>query len=121
MEPSAAASRAALPTTLTFDAVGRYGNDIEAAVYFCTLEALQNAGKHAGDDASAAVSVTDSGDALRFEITDDGAGFDMSTGAGNGHGFVNMADRLGAFGGRVDVTSAPGAGTTVVGFIPLTA
>ena len=40
--------------------------------------------------------------------------------ASAGHGFVNMADRLGAFGGRVDVTSAPGAGTKVAGFIPLT-
>ncbi len=116
----AAASRAALPTTVSFEAVGRYGNDIEAAVYFCTLEALQNAGKHAGDNASAAVSVKDSGDALCFEITDDGAGFDLSTGAGDGHGFVNMADRLGAFGGHVDVTSARGEGTTVIGFIPLT-
>jgi signal transduction histidine kinase len=63
--------------------------------------------------------VTDSGDALRFEIRDDGAGFDTSTGVGEGHGFVNMADRLGAFGGRVDVTSAPMKGTIVVGFIPL--
>lgn len=117
----AAAGRAALPTAVTFDGVGRYGNDIEAAVYFCTLEALQNAGKHAGADASATVMVTDSGEALTFEITDDGAGFDMSTGAGGGHGFVNMADRLGAFGGRVNVTSAVGHGTTVVGFIPLAA
>ena len=47
----AAAGRAALPTTVDFDGVGRYGNDIEAAVYFCTLEALQNAGKHAGHGA----------------------------------------------------------------------
>jgi signal transduction histidine kinase len=115
----AAAGRAALPTTVTFEGVGRYGNDIEAAVYFCTLEALQNAGKHAGAGASATVVVTDSGDALRFEIRDDGAGFDTSTGVGEGHGFVNMADRLGAFGGRVDVTSAPMKGTIVVGFIPL--
>ena len=117
----AAATRAALPTTVRLDGVGRYGNDIEAAVYFCTLEALQNSGKHAGDDASAVVTVTDSGDVLRFEITDDGAGFDMSTGAGEGHGFVNMADRLGAFGGRVVVTSTPTNGTTVVGYIPLAA
>ncbi len=116
----AAAGRAALPTTVKFDGVGRYGNDIEAAVYFCTLEALQNAGKHAGEGASASVVVVDSGDSLRFEITDDGAGFDTSTGAGAGHGFINMADRLGAFGGRVDVTSSPTKGTTVVGFIPLT-
>ncbi len=73
----AAAGRAALPTSLELDNVGRYGNDIEAAVYFCTLEALQNAGKHAGDGATATVHVTDAGGTLRFEIRDDGAGFEL--------------------------------------------
>ena len=99
----AAAARSALPTTLELDNVGRYGNDIEAAVYFCTLEALQNAGKHAGDGATATVRVSESDGVLRFEISDDGAGFEMSGDASqHGHGFVNMADRLGAFGGTVD-------------------
>jgi signal transduction histidine kinase len=116
----AAAGRAALPTTVDLVDVGRYGNDIEAAVYFCTLEALQNAGKHAGDDATAAVTVVEADGVLRFEIRDDGAGFDMSNGAAEGgHGFVNMADRLGAFGGRVEVVSAAGQGTTITGTIPL--
>jgi signal transduction histidine kinase len=116
----AAAGRAPLPTTVDLVDVGRYGNDIEAAVYFCTLEALQNAGKHAGAGALATVTVIGSDDVLRFEVHDDGAGFDMAGGtATNGHGFVNMADRLGAFGGRIEVTSAPGAGTTITGTIPL--
>jgi signal transduction histidine kinase len=116
----AAASRAALPTSLDLDNVGRYGDDIEAAVYFCTLEALQNAGKHAGEAATATVHVSDVDGVLRFEISDDGAGFEMVAGATNhGHGFVNMADRLGAFGGNVKVVSAPGAGTTIIGTIPL--
>ena len=82
----AAAGRAALPTTVEIDGVGRYGNDIEAAVYFCTLEALQNAGKHAGDGASATVNVAESDGELRFEIRDDGAGFeekDASTATGS--------------------------------------
>ena len=114
----AAAGRAALPTTVEFDSVGRYGNDIEAAVYFCTLEALQNAGKHAGDDASATVHVAEVDGMLRFEICDDGAGFEM-LGNAAGHGFVNMADRLGAFGGTIEVASAPGVGTTITGTIPL--
>jgi signal transduction histidine kinase len=114
----AAAGRAALPTTVDFDGVGRYGNDIEAAVYFCTLEALQNAGKHAGDDASATVHVAEVDGVLRFEICDDGAGFEM-LGNAAGHGFVNMADRLGAFGGTIEVASAPGVGTTITGTIPL--
>ncbi len=115
----AAAGRAALPTTVDLVDVGRYGNDIEAAVYFCTLEALQNAGKHAGEDAAATVTVVEADGVLRFEIRDDGAGFDPASGGAQGHGFVNMADRLGAFGGRVDVVSAVGEGTTITGTIPL--
>jgi signal transduction histidine kinase len=115
-----AAGRAALPTTVDLVDVGRYGNDIEAAVYFCTLEALQNAGKHAGEDATATVMVVEADGVLSFEIRDNGAGFDMSSGAaGGGHGFVNMADRLGAFGGSVEVVSAVGQGTTITGTIPL--
>jgi signal transduction histidine kinase len=114
----AAAGRAALPTSVELDGVGRYGNDIEAAVYFCTLEALQNAGKHAGADAAATVKVAEDDGVLRFEIRDDGAGFEMN-GRADGHGFVNMADRLGAFGGTVEVVSAVGQGTTITGTIPL--
>jgi signal transduction histidine kinase len=119
----AAAGRAALPTTVELDGVGRYGDDIEAAVYFCTLEALQNAGKHAGDGATASIRVGEIDGMLRFEISDDGAGFDarqrLDSGARLGHGFVNMADRLGAMGGTVTVDSAVGEGTTIVGVIPL--
>jgi signal transduction histidine kinase len=115
----AAATRAALPTSVDVEAPRRYGNDAEAAVYFCVLEALQNAGKHAGDGASAHVRVWEDGGDLRFEVDDDGVGFDTATGAGEGHGFVNMADRLGAMGGATNVRSAPGAGTTVSGVLPL--
>jgi signal transduction histidine kinase len=115
----AAATRAALPTTVDLVGVQRYGNDLEAAVYFCILEALQNAGKHAGAGATAQVLVTAAEGVLRFEVVDDGAGFDPAGATGDGHGFVNMADRLGAFGGDVHVRSAPGQGTTVTGTIPL--
>ena len=68
--------------------------------------------------ASATVNVAESDGELRFEIRDDGAGFERE-GRVDGHGFVNMADRLGAFGGTVEVVSAPGAGTTITGTIPL--
>lgn len=115
----AVAARAALPTTVQLDDVGRYTSAIEAAVYFCTLEALQNAGKHAGDGACAAVSVAEVDGELRFEIRDDGAGYDPATQVETGHGFVNMADRLGAVGGKVDVASTPLVGTTITGRIPL--
>jgi signal transduction histidine kinase len=55
---------------------------------------------------------------LCFDVEDDGAGFDATSDAILGHGFVNMADRLGAIGGTLDVVSAPGAGTHVKGHIP---
>ena len=59
--------------------------------------------------------------ALLFEVADDGAGFAMASGAQRGHGFVNMADRVGAFGGSLRVDSAPGRGTTIAGRVPLPA
>ena len=45
--------------------------------------------------------------ALRFRVKDDGAGFDATSDVVRGHGFVNMADRLGAIGGSLDVDSNP--------------
>jgi signal transduction histidine kinase len=115
----AAATRAALPTTVEVDGIARYGAEREAAVYFCVLEALQNAGKHAGAAATAAVRVWEGDGSLRFAVTDDGVGISAGEGAATGHGFVNMADRLGAFGGTLDVRSIPGQGTTVAGTLPL--
>jgi signal transduction histidine kinase len=115
---SAAAGRAALPTTIEADGIGRYPQGVEAAVYFCCLEALQNAGKHAGEGASAAIRLREEEHALLFEIADDGAGFDVGV-AGGGHGFVNLRDRVGAFGGMITVDSAPGEGSRIAGRIPL--
>jgi signal transduction histidine kinase len=113
----AAAGRAVLPTTVDAVDLGRYAQDIEAAVYFCCLEAMQNAGKHAGEDATVTVSLQQVDGELRFAVRDDGAGFDVGSRPG-GHGFVNMADRLGAIGGNAEVTSSLGKGTTVSGRIP---
>ncbi len=114
----AAANRAALPTSVRVADDTRHDSEIEAAVYFCCLEAVQNAGKHAGPDARIDVSVGRDGEALWFSVVDDGAGFDVAAG-GEGQGFVNMRDRLGALGGTLTVTSAPGAGSTVHGTIPV--
>ena len=111
----AAATRAAVATTVETSGIGRYGADMEAAVYFCVLEALQNAGKHAGESATVAVRVWEADGVLRFEVSDDGAGFDTTSASDEGHGFVNMADRLGAFGGTLTVRSQPAQGTTVTG------
>lgn len=115
----AAAGRSALYATVETEGTGRYSPEIESTVYFCCLEAIQNAGKHAGDDAELAIVVREAGGALVFEVCDDGAGFVPGPIGTLGHGFVNMADRLGAVRGRLTVESAPGAGTTIRGEIPI--
>jgi signal transduction histidine kinase len=114
----AAANRAVLVTDVNAD-VGRYPPDVEAAVYFCCLEALQNAGKHAGVGARITITVDECAGELCFEVADNGAGFDTTSNAVRGHGFVNMADRVGAIGGSLTVDSAPGSGTQVRGRLPL--
>jgi signal transduction histidine kinase len=115
---SAAAARASLPTRVDTDGIDRYPEDIEAAVYFCCLEALQNAGKYAGDGATATVQMREDEGGLMFAVIDDGRGFDVKARPG-GAGFINMNDRLGAIGGDLRVESTPGAGTKVSGIIPL--
>jgi len=114
-----AAGRAALPTEVDAEGLDRFSPEREAAVYFCCMEALQNAGKHAGDGAAAFVRVWEDGANLFFEVRDTGAGFDANGSLASGAGFVNMSDRVGAIGGTVSVASAPGAGTTVSGCIPI--
>jgi signal transduction histidine kinase len=112
-----AADRAPIAVTIDCDGTGRYRPELEAAVYFCCLEALQNAAKHAGEDARAAVTLAEDGGALKFEVSDDGRGFDaQETG---GAGLQNMTDRIGALGGELKIASTPGTGTRVAGVIPL--
>lgn len=115
---TAAARRAALPTWVEANGIGRYRPEIEAAVYFCCLEALQNAGKYAGEGATAQVRIRQESDALIFEVSDTGLGFDPKSKA-PGAGLTNMTDRLGAVGGTLRLESSPGAGTKVTGAIPL--
>jgi signal transduction histidine kinase len=115
---NAAGGRAALPTTVEADGVGRYNPDVEAAVYFFCMEALQNAGKHAGDGAEAQIKVWQDDGMLRFFVADNGAGFDPKHFTG-GAGFTNLSDRLGAIGGSFKLDSAPGEGTKLEGWIPV--
>ncbi len=115
----AQARKAALPVEIDADGVGRYPQDTEAAVYFCTLEALQNIAKYAGAS-RATVGLSCSGGSLRFTVTDDGAGFDTAS-TRHGTGLQGMADRLAALGGALDVRSRPGHGTTVSGELPVSA
>jgi signal transduction histidine kinase len=109
----AQAAKSPVPTSVDADDITRYPQDVEAAVYFCVLEALQNVAKYA-EASSARVRLAVSGDELRFEVADDGAGFDPGTKA-LGTGLQGMADRLSAHDGVLDVRSAPGAGTVVTG------
>ena len=113
----AAASRCPLPSTVDVELPGRYPEEVEAAAYFCCLEAMQNAGKYAGAGATLAVHVSGNDSTLCFQLVDDGVGFDTATTA-FGHGFINMQDRLGAIGGELQVESAPGKGTSVRATIP---
>ena len=112
-----AARRSGLPCSVEVDVPGRYPEQAETAAYFCCTEALQNAGKYAGDGASVTIKVCGAEGTLRVEVADDGAGFDTAE-HDEGHGFMNMRDRLGAIGGTLDVESAPGAGTRLVLSIP---
>jgi signal transduction histidine kinase len=111
------ARKAPLPVEIHADGVARYPQEVEAAAYFSCLEALQNVAKYAR--ASRAVVTLSDGDGwLRFEVADDGAGFDP-TRVGYGTGLQGIADRLGALAGTLSVTSSEAAGTSVVGTIPI--
>jgi signal transduction histidine kinase len=96
--------------------LARYPQEIEAAVYFCCLEALQNVGKYA-HATTATIELSATEDALSFVVRDDGVGFDPRVTA-KGSGTQNMADRVAAMGGSLTVESSPGEGTAVVGTIP---
>jgi len=113
-----AARRSVLPVRVEVDLDGRHLEQIETAVYFCCVEAMQNAGKHAGEHASVTVLVADAGGLLTFEVTDDGVGYSTAD-THRGYGLLNMADRVGALGGRLSIDSTPGSGTSVRGEIPL--
>ena len=96
----------------------RFTPELETAVYFCCLEALQNCAKHA-PGASVWVSLAKTGDdSLTFSVRDDGPGFDSAiVQAGSGH--QHLADRMAALDGTLIVHSAPGQGTTVSGCVPV--
>jgi signal transduction histidine kinase len=113
-----AAQRAAIPTTVEVDGATRYRPELEAAVYFCCLEALQNAAKHAGADAAATIRLAEIDRTVQFQVADNGSGFDPLT-ARASSGIQNMTDRVGALGGALEIKSSPGEGTTITGMIPI--
>jgi signal transduction histidine kinase len=111
----AQARRSPVPTTVRADGLGRYAPEVEAAVYFSCLEALQNVVKYA-EASSATVILAQSNGHLTFEVVDDGRGFDPAA-ERTGTGLQGIADRLGALHGEVTIRSEPGAGTRVRGRI----
>jgi signal transduction histidine kinase len=112
------ARASALSVSVRADDIGRYPRQVESAVYFTVLEALQNTTKYANAD-SATVSLTAVNGRLDFEITDDGHGFDTAT-VGPGTGLNGIADRVDEVGGSLTVSSDPGRGTTIAGTVPIT-
>jgi signal transduction histidine kinase len=110
------ARKATLPVQVDADGVGRYPQEVEAAVYFCCLEALQNVQKYAAAQ-RAMVKLEGSESGLTFAVIDDGQGFDAAT-VKRGAGLTNMTDRIDALGGRLEVSSTPERGTSVHGSLP---
>jgi signal transduction histidine kinase len=98
--------------------IDRYPAELESAVYYCCLEAIQNATKHGGPGVRISIELREDADGLSFEVRDDGPGFDASTASG-GMGLQNMHDRLGALDGRLSITRAGSDGTIVSAVIPL--
>ena len=94
---------------------------MEAALYFCCMEAVQNAAKHSGAT-QVTVRLRHVVGGWRLDVVDDGSGFDqgLAPGREGGAGLMNMRDRLDAVGGRVTVSSEVGRGTTVSAVGPVT-
>jgi signal transduction histidine kinase len=111
------ARRFAVPVELEVGAVARQPREVEGAIYFCCLEALQNVAKYA-EAGRVRVRVWSADSALAFAVEDDGKGFEPAT-VVRSSGLQNMRDRLEALGGSLQVTSAPGQGTTIQGRVPV--
>ncbi len=111
------AGKATVPVTVVANGLGRFPQDIEAAVYFCVLEALQNVQKYA-QPTRTTVSLECANRSLVFTVKDDGLGFNQRT-TRRGAGLQNMVDRIDALGGRLEISSHPGAGTSLRGALPL--
>jgi signal transduction histidine kinase len=110
----AVAARAPIPVKINLQGLRRYPASIEAALYFCCSEALQNAAKHGGPVTTVTVTAQADDRMLTLTISDTGRGFDPAT---EGNGLTNMTDRLSAIGGHLAIHTAPGRGTRVTASI----
>lgn len=112
---AALARKSSLPVAVDIDDIGRHPQQVEAAVYFCVLEALDNTVGHARAS-SAHLTLAEADGILEFTVTDDGVGFDAAAGS---IGVGGMSDRLDSIGGSLEIESSPGRGTSVRGSMPL--
>jgi len=113
----AQARKSSVPVAVDAEDLGRFPQEVEAAVYFSVLEALQNAAKYSEAN-RVTVSLEQRNGTLDFVVVDDGHGFDAAA-TMYGTGLQGIADRLGALDGALEVRSAPGSGTTVSGRLPV--
>ena len=114
-----AARATSVPVTVRASHVGRYPEQIEVAVYFSCLEALQNAAEHAGANAEVVITLWEREGRIMFELRDDGRGFDPES-IHQGRGLTNMRDRMEAVGGSLIFISTPRKGTRIHGEAPIT-
>jgi signal transduction histidine kinase len=112
-----ALERMITPLGVAHNEIGRHPAEIEAAIYYCCLEAVRNATKHGGPAVTIGVTLREDEDRLHFEVEDDGPGFDASA-QHQGMGLQNLRDRLSSLDGQLSITSAPGR-TVVSGLVPL--
>lgn len=94
----------------------RFDPEVEANIYFCIREALQNASKHA-PGVAATIRIWSDENQLAFTVNDEGPGFDLHT-VKMGSGLQNMKDRVEALGGSLQIESVRGRGTELTARIP---
>jgi signal transduction histidine kinase len=115
-----AVAGSAMPVAIDTDGLARLPAPVEATLYFCGMEAIQNAAKHS-QAGRVSVRVDENPDRWRLTVTDDGSGFDQTQAtASSGVGLANMRDRLDAIGGSVEILSSERTGTTVTAVVPRT-
>ena len=115
---AAVARRSAMPVGIRDGSLGRHSEAVETTVYFCCLECLQNAAKHAGPEASATIRLSEAAGHISFSVEDDGAGFDPGD-VSPGAGLTNLTDRVAAVGGTLQIDAGRGRGTRITGEIPV--
>jgi signal transduction histidine kinase len=113
----AAALRSSTPVNVQDQGLRRHTEALETTAYFCCLEGLQNAAKHAGPDTTVTIRLGENGSGMRFSVADDGAGFDPLS-VERSSGLTNIRDRVAAVGGTVTIDAAPGRGTVISAELP---